>query len=414
MGGATVGVLPGERLERDMRVLFTTWAWPSHLFSLVPLAWAFRAAGHEVIVASQPALLPEIGRVGLPGAAVGTDVDAVDLVRGYVLPAASEVAGNVAGNVAGDESGNVARTGRGPRALRMLRAHAESMVDGLVALAKDWRPDLVVFEPTALAGPIAAAAVGVPAVRQLYGTDLLLRARGLLPELLAPVAQRVGVGEFDPFGVVTVDPVPTSAQLPVDYPRIAMRYVPFNGAGVRPEPLPHKCAKRVGVTWGHTMARLDPRLFLAGEVAAELSDVDDVELVVLVSREQRELLPELPAETRILVDVPVHQVVGECDLLVGHGGAGTVLTAVAAGVPMLLVPQLPDHAGHAARVLATGAGAVLTRDEADPARIRAETRRLLDSAAHRAAVLALRAESRRAATPAEVVTELVTTLVEGR
>ncbi|MEU3908904.1 hypothetical protein AB0F20_34740, partial [Streptomyces goshikiensis] len=34
-----------------MRILFTTWAAPSHLFPLVPLAWAARVAGHEVLLA---------------------------------------------------------------------------------------------------------------------------------------------------------------------------------------------------------------------------------------------------------------------------------------------------------------------------------------------------------------------------
>uniref|UniRef100_J1RV42 Protein IroB n=1 Tax=Streptomyces auratus AGR0001 TaxID=1160718 RepID=J1RV42_9ACTN len=53
-----------------MRLLFTTWAWPSHLYALVTQAWACRAAGHEVLVASQPALAAEIGRCGLPAAVV--------------------------------------------------------------------------------------------------------------------------------------------------------------------------------------------------------------------------------------------------------------------------------------------------------------------------------------------------------
>jgi len=72
----------------------------------------------------------------------------------------------------------------------MLHAHADSMVDELISLAKDFRPDVVVYDPTALAGALAAAAIGVPAVRQLYGADLMLRARSVLPELLAPLAAR--------------------------------------------------------------------------------------------------------------------------------------------------------------------------------------------------------------------------------
>src|SRR5688572_28667204 len=58
-----------------MRVLFTTWAWPAHYLPMVPLAWALRAAGHEVRMASQPELLPVMRESGLPSTVVGHDVD---------------------------------------------------------------------------------------------------------------------------------------------------------------------------------------------------------------------------------------------------------------------------------------------------------------------------------------------------
>ncbi|MGH3902014.1 MAG: nucleotide disphospho-sugar-binding domain-containing protein, partial [Pseudonocardiaceae bacterium] len=165
-----------------MRVLFVTWAWPSHLYAMVPLAWACRAAGHEVLVASQPGLREGIRQTGLPGVSVGKDVDAVNMVRGYLLP--SEVNGNGTAGDGPSRTSAAVPTGKGPRALQMLLAHAESMVDDLVQHARGWKPDVVVFEPTALAGPLAAAAVGVPAVRQLYGVDLVYQARERLSQLL--------------------------------------------------------------------------------------------------------------------------------------------------------------------------------------------------------------------------------------
>jgi hypothetical protein len=56
-----------------MRILFTTWAWPSHLFPLVPFAWTCGAAGHDVCIASQPALTDAITKSGLPAMRVGRD-----------------------------------------------------------------------------------------------------------------------------------------------------------------------------------------------------------------------------------------------------------------------------------------------------------------------------------------------------
>src|SRR5256885_12296874 len=58
-----------------MKVLFTTWAWPSHFFPMVPLAWALRSAGHEVRIASGPELERTIRDAGLPAVAVGGPVD---------------------------------------------------------------------------------------------------------------------------------------------------------------------------------------------------------------------------------------------------------------------------------------------------------------------------------------------------
>lgn len=391
----------------DMRVLLTTWAWPSHLYALVPLAWALRTAGDDVVVASEPQLLAEITRTGLPGVAVGNDVDAVGMVRGYLLPSdrypepdGPPVAG------AGNGNGTAPGGGKGPRAMRMFSAHAEAMVDDLVTLARQWRPDLVLFEPTALAGPVAAAAVGVPAVRVLYGTDLMQRARPLLADLLAPLAQRHGAGEFDPFGVATVDPTPATLQLPITVRRLPMRHTPFNGPGPHRMLPPRRDGRpRVCVTWGHTIAKCDPRRFLASAAVAALAG-SGIDLVAAVSAEQRPLLGAVPDDVTVLVDTPLDPVLAGCDLVVSHGGAGTVLTALRHGLPMLLIPQLPDHLGHAGRVLATGAGELLTADDATPERIRAAVGRLLDGGKHRDIAESLRDEIANQPTPSTVADRL--------
>lgn len=381
-----------------MRVLFCTWAWPSHLYALVPLARALRARGHDVLVASQPGLLDEIGRTGLPGAAVGTDVDSVELVRGYVLPSAAAAPPGAAGG------------GKGPRAMRMVLDNAASMTAGLLDLTRSWAADLVVHEPTAMAGPIAAAAAGVPAVRHLYGTDLMLRARGPLTEALAPLAARHGVSALDPFGAATVDPTPTGLQVPTDYHRLPMRYVPYNG------PLPgagvstgRTGGPRICVTWGHTMARLGPDRFLGARVAAALAGTG-AEVLLAVSGTQLPLLGDrgLPDGVQVVVDTALDRLLPGCDLVAAHGGAGTILTALSHGLPLLLVPQLPDHAGHARRVAEAGAGEVLTRDEATDDRLRAAAERLLtkDGGTALGAARKLRAELESQPAPAEVAAAL--------
>ena len=46
----------------------------------------------------------------------------------------------------------------------------------------------------------------------------------------------------------------------------------------------------------------------------------------------------------------------EATLMVGHGGAGSVLLALAAGVPMVLAPMFADQSFNARRVADLGAG----------------------------------------------------------
>jgi UDP:flavonoid glycosyltransferase YjiC (YdhE family) len=373
-----------------VRVLFTTWAWRSHLFPMVPLAWACRAAGHDVRVATQPALVDEVTRAGLTAVAVGRDVDVVGLVRGYVSRPGSHPATAVR------------RTGP-PRVLGMLLALVEAMVDDLVAVVRAWGPDVVVHEGTTLAGPLAAAAAGRPAVRHLYGLDLLSPVRTALIDLLAPTSERLGLDPVDPLGNPTVDPCPPGLQLPADGRRVPVRYVPYNGAGCAPSPLPEPARRpRICVTWGTTMARLGADLFLARPVADALCS-PDVEVVAAVTGNQRPLLAGLRAQVRVAESVPLHLLLPSCDLVVHHGGAGTLLTALSCGLPQLVVPQLPDHTVHGRRLADCDAGLLLPRDEAMPDALRAAADRLLTPPEPREAARRLGAEMGRRPPPAAVV-----------
>lgn len=378
-----------------MRVLFATWAWPSHLYAMVPLAWACRSAGHDVRVASQPSLLDVIERTGLTGVPVGYDVDAVAMVRSYVLPSESVPPPAEAAQ----------RTGKGPRALQMFLAHAQSMTPDLVDFARDWEPDVLVSEPTAWAGPIAAAATGVPAVRHLYGTDLMHRAKDVVPQVTEPITTGLGLDPVDAMGDLTIDPWPEALQTPASYRRLPVRYVPFNGTGSRATGWTQPSRPRVCVTWGHTIAQLGPQLFFAGDVARALGSLD-VEVVVAVSSEQVAVTGDLPENARLVVDVPLDLVLPSCDLLVAHGGAGTTLTGLAHGLAQILVPQLPDHAGHAGQVLKAGAAEVLARDEATPERLRAVVRAALDDRAMHESTRTLQQELLDQPPPAALVDAL--------
>jgi len=375
-----------------MRIVFTCWAWPTHLHAMVPLAWACRIAGHDVLVASQPGLIDAISRTGLPAAPVGRDVDAVATFRDIAAappPAAARRPG-----------------GGGPRVLGLLTTLAETMVDDLVDVARDWRADLIVHDPTAFAAPVAAAVLDIPAVRHLYGTDLMSVVGRFLPGALAPLSDKLGLDAVDPFGVATVDPCPTGLQVDTDVRRLPMRYVPHNGPGLPPPRLTGPSGRpRVCVTWGTTLSRLDPGLFLAGPVARALGDLD-VDTVVAITPGQRDLLGALPPQAQVVESAPLDLLLPACDVVIAHGGAATILTALAHGLPQLLIPRLPDHVRHAAQVAEAGAGLVLAAPEADPAAIGARLTELLADPAHRVAAERLRIEMNGQPSPARIVGEL--------
>lgn len=386
-----------------MRVLFTGWAWPSHVYPMVPLAWACRAAGHEVRVAAPPGLESVIVRAGLTPARVGRDVDVTGVVRSFAREAAP---GNGSGPAPRPAGGKP--SAETPRALRMFVDLAESMVDDLVAFARDWRADLIVYDPTAWAGPLAAAAVGVPSVRQLYGVDLLFPARAAMSRALEPIRDRLGVGEVDPLGSLTVDPCPAGLQKDMPGVRRRMRYLPYNGAhDVSPAASPERPDRPViCVTWGTTMSRLGHRFFLAGHVARALAGVD-AEVVLAVTPAQRATLGPLPPNVRVVESAPLHLLLPGADLVVHHGGAGSMLTGLVNGLPQLALPRLPDHIGHARRLAATGAGLALDPvDGFEAAEIRRAVEDMLASPGHERSARRLSEEMAAHSTPAALVADL--------
>ena len=86
----------------------------------------------------------------------------------------------------------------------------------------------------------------------------------------------------------------------------------------------------------------------------------------------------------VLKSAPHRQVLRHAALVVTHGGHGTVMKALAAGVPMVLLPHGRDQADTAVRVTLRGAGVVLKRTS-QPAAIAAAARRVLQDPTYRAA-----------------------------
>ncbi len=89
--------------------------------------------------------------------------------------------------------------------------------------------------------------------------------------------------------------------------------------------------------------------------------------------------------------VPQADVFGQASVVVCHGGSGTTLGALAAGLPLVVVPLFADQPDNARRVAAIGAGVAVEPGDEAP---REPVRSTIDTSALRAAIEAVLADPR--------------------
>lgn len=321
-----------------MRVLFVASPLVGHVLPLVPLASALRAAGHDVVLATGADGLAAGRSAGLDTRDVAPGIDLRKTFPGVAVRhpvlAARELEGRAGTGMVG----------------HLFAAVFERMADGVAALDDEERPDLVIHEPLAAAGSLAAARRRVPVVTvdaSLYDARELLRA--VTGKVLA-TARRFGVEQFpDPAESLVTAPPSVRAY---GHGR-QMRYVPVTGDRPAPEELTrHGDRPRIIVTRS-TVDAPGPDPLMSSVVAAAAGTGLDV---VVVRPDKRVLKRPLPPNVRTEDWLPFPAVFPAASGIVHHGGAGTLLTALAAGVPQLVVPGSGDRRVHADLVAMRGAG----------------------------------------------------------
>lgn len=367
-----------------MRVLFTSWAGGGHFAPLVPTGWALRAAGHEVLVACHPSDADPIVRAGLPALPVGAELDMFGLLRSRRTGAPRGYAGMVA----------------------TAEVVAEALADELLAYCRTWRPDLVVYEPAALAGPLVGAVLGIPTVRQLWTCDFTAPVAGFPATVAGALTERFNVDGLVTAGTLTLDPCPPALQVVDDLARQPIRYIPYNGPARLPawlrEP-PRR--RRVCVTWGTSLYALDAeRMRHVPRIVRALGGLD-ADIVVAVLDRHREVFVDLPSNVDPhLGAVPLHLLLPTCDAIVHQGGGGTLMTAMAGGVPQVIIPTIADQTFNARHLAATGAGIHIPGGEdVNEEDVLMSTADVLNRPRYREAAANLRAEHLTRPTPAEVV-----------
>jgi UDP:flavonoid glycosyltransferase YjiC (YdhE family) len=395
-----------------MRVLFIPLAAASHYYPMVPSAWAFRAAGHEVVFAAHPSVTGAVVSSGMMAVPVGGSYDLLARL-GTAHTALKEGTGRTLADFR--DTASIPEEVRREFIAMRRDAHARSavaMADELVAFAREWRPDVVVSDVVALAGPLLAELLGVPLVYQAWGPQHASLARfpghgaaiDTWPAELRALYERFEVPARERYGVGCVDPCPPSLQSTRLADQIVARFVPYNGSAEVPEWLRRPAERpRVGVSWSvsnsTTLGAQDSAL---GTVITSLAGLD-VDVVVTVNSPDLAGLGEIPSGVRVVENLPLQLMAPTCSVAVNHGGAGTMLTYASYGIPQVLLPQEPGQRLNSDLLAAAGAGVVFGGSHVNAADVTCAVSSMLGDARWHKAAEELRQENLAQDTPTQVV-----------
>ncbi len=335
-----------------MRVLLTTPPGFSGFNASLTLAEGLRVAGHEVAYATAPSFAGNIVDAGYLAFAAGPDYD---LSVPESIPGIHEATGHGAGLAV---FAGLARRG---------------MVEDLEALIGRWHPDLIIRNYLEFGAWIAAERCGIPLAWASPGAldmpaVLLASFTGdiLTRELPARYGLLLDPGLSRLYSYPYLNTMPAAVTPPgFPLPPLTFRYRDQAFGPVSADGLPEWVGElgdrpvvhaSLGTVFSGTGA--GKRLH---EVVLEALREEPVDLVLSIGpRSNPEDYGPQPPNTRIVRHIAEHRAFLEyCDVLVIHGGAGTSLLTIAAGVPACFLPLQADQPILAKRLTDLGAGLIV-------------------------------------------------------
>jgi UDP:flavonoid glycosyltransferase YjiC (YdhE family) len=384
-----------------VRILFSFTGGHGHLEPLLPIARAASAGSHDVAVAGGHRQLEALAGAGLRTFPLGPRPTAAPRTRLPLL------------EVDVERERNDVRE-------RFVRRHARNRVSQAAPLLREWRPDAVVCDEmdygTLLAAELADlpyAAVLVNASGSMITSDVVaepldeLRAEHGLPRvpLEAMLARHLVLSPFPPSL-----PEPGLALPEQAFPFRAVTVERSDGKPPWPVARPDRpsvyftLGTEFNVESGDLFARV-----LAGlrelplNVVATLgNDIDPVEL------------GPHPAHVHVARFIPQTQVLRHCAAVVSHGGSGSILGALAHGLPQVLIAMGADQPLNAARCSELGLAVTLDPVSATPDDVCAAVTAVVGDPSYKHAAERMRAEIEALPEPAQAVTALEDTVARFR
>jgi UDP:flavonoid glycosyltransferase YjiC (YdhE family) len=302
---------------------------------------------------------------------------------------------------------------------KFVRMTAERSATDVAALARRWRPDLIVHETTEYGGSLAAEMLGLPSAALQVASPTSM-SDGVLAEVavaLDEVRPRLGLPP-DPGLAALRDEVvicfaPPALHDPTFQLPAGLRS--FHPGSTPASSLPPDAVAGLGVDRPLVYATLgtvfnDPthELPFFPSVLEGLGDAPVDLLIVVGPNVDPASLAGQRSGLRVVSYVPQRAVLDRCAVVICHGGYGTLLDAVDAAVPLLVVPFGADQPVNAATVRRLAIGTVVEEESLSPRTIRDAVDSLLrPGAPHRRNLETLREEWRALPGPADAVKALI-------
>ena len=368
-----------------LRILFAFVGGRGHLEPLLPIAHAARAAGHEVAMAADAWMVDAVTAAGLPTLPVPPPTASADDDPPSMPTTLLAVD---RGREEADLREKFIRDAGPRRAARMLD------------WAAAWRPDVVVTDEADVGTVIAAERLGVPCA-----TVIVLAAGGFMrPDVVGQALDEVRAGQglaADPAlrrmrGDLAIDPTPPAYRDPADPvqgPLVRVRLAvatadATTGEGPPPWTVTRPGRPAVYVTLGTVFNLESGDLF--ERVLGTAADHDGDVLVTVGRDLDPALLGPQPEHVHVERFVPQATVLPHVAAVLSHAGSGSVLGALAHGLPMVLLPMGADQPWNGDRCAALGVARVLDPGAATPGDIAAALREVVTDPGYAAAAMVQR------------------------
>jgi len=385
-----------------VRILFSSTGNDGHFGPLVPFARACVAAGHEVRVAAPESYTASVARTGLdhePFPDPPPEVIGPVVAKLMTLPV-QEADALVIREVFG-------------------RIDAQAALPSVLEIVERWRPDVILREPAEIAALAAAERSGVPHVQVCMGMhETACRLAESMADPLDELGELVGLGDGLLAKAPATEDVLSLVPELLDYAaggappgtgRVRRFHQP-TGTATEPRPLEwgDPDLPLIYVTFGSVTGSIPPFKGVFAEALDALADLNACILMTTGRGFDPETLGALPANAQVRQWVPQEQVLAHAAAMLGHGGFGTTIGGLAAGVPQVVTPLFTfDQVVNGNRVAAVGAGLTTDQQPGNVARGAADLPRLLTSTSYAESARRVAAALSELPPPSEVVPVLV-------